>query len=393
VLRYPIYQDELALAMSTGSALLGIFQSGPPGNSTFSTFASFLSNNAQKEVYYHGDPVSIVYLPVFRSFNDSETETVAIMGSMFQWSSFFENILPANAKGIFLVLENACQGPYSFLATGRKIDFLGQGDLHEENFDYLEIGSSFDSVTNIDDGTEFGLKFQTDYCPVSIRIYPSQVYHDQMSTDRPIIVTSIVVAVFVFMAFMFLLYDRLVERRQNIVLNQAVQSSAIVSSLFPQNVADRLMQQKSNSSPCNLSNNKRLKSFLSASHNDSNDPNDQPIADLFPHTTVLFADIAGFTAWSSTREPSQVFIMLQSVYQAFDTIANRRKVFKVETIGDSYVAVTGLPDPQEQHALIMARFCMECQQKLIEVTSGLAVQLGPGTSGKCTKVCPSCRRD
>ena len=37
----------------------------------------------------------------------------------------------------------------------------------------------------------------------------------------------------------------------------------------------------------------------------------QPIADLFPNTTVLFADIVGFTAWSSTREPSSVFILLK----------------------------------------------------------------------------------
>jgi Adenylate and Guanylate cyclase catalytic domain len=43
----------------------------------------------------------------------------------------------------------------------------------------------------------------------------------------------------------------------------------------------------------------------------------------------------------SSREPSQVFVLLQSVYQGFDIIARRRRVFKVETIGDSYVAVTG----------------------------------------------------
>ena len=108
----------------------------------------------------------------------------------------------------------------------------------------------------------------------------------------------------------------------------------------------------------------------------------QPIADLFPFTTVLFADIVGFTAWSSTREPAQVFMLLQGVYQAFDMIAKRRRVFKVETIGDSYVAVTGLPEPQDQHAVIMARFAVECQQKMAEVASKLEVRLGPGTSGK-----------
>jgi Adenylate and Guanylate cyclase catalytic domain len=387
VFRYPPWSEEVPLVLSTGSAVIGTFKFGEPGNSTASYVSSFISNKAQKEVFYHGDPISQVYLPVFRSFQESEKEPVAIISSMFQWASFFENVLPHDAKGIILVLQNPCQGSFSYLVTAGNVEYLGQGDFHDEKFNYLKCESSFSNLTHIDDGSEFGLRFQTDYCPVSIRFYPSQAYLDEVRTTRPITVTCIVSFVFIFMALMFLLYDRLVERRQNLVLNQAVQSSAIVSSLFPQNVADRLMQQSSKFASNNhMSNNKRLKSFLSDSHDGSDDLCDQPIADLFPHTTVLFADIAGFTAWSSTREPSQVFIMLQSVYQAFDVIAHRRKVFKVETIGDSYVAVTGLPDPQEQHALIMARFCIACQQKLIEVTAGLAVQLGPGTSGKWT--CP-----
>jgi class 3 adenylate cyclase len=72
----------------------------------------------------------------------------------------------------------------------------------------------------------------------------------------------------------------------------------------------------------------------------------KPIADLFPETTIMFADIVGFTAWSSTREPSQVFTLLESVYHDFDVIAKRRRVFKVEVVGDCYVAVAGLPDPR-----------------------------------------------
>jgi class 3 adenylate cyclase len=43
----------------------------------------------------------------------------------------------------------------------------------------------------------------------------------------------------------------------------------------------------------------------------------------------------------SSREPTQVFILLEAVYHEFDLAAKRKGVFKVETIGDSYVAVTG----------------------------------------------------
>jgi len=97
-----------------------------------------------------------------------------------------------------------------------------------------------------------------------------------------------------------------------------------------------------------------MKGYLGTGQEDED--NNEPIADLFPYCTVMFADVAGFTAWSSTRAPEQVFVLLQTLYQAFDVIAKRRKVFKVETIGDSYVAVTGLPDPQPNHAVIMARY-------------------------------------
>jgi class 3 adenylate cyclase len=181
----------------------------------------------------------------------------------------------------------------------------------------------------------------------------------------------------VFAVLMFLVYDRLVERRQAIVLKSANQSSAIVSSLFPKNVTDRLLNMVLESNSRTMTAKTRLKSFL----NDFEDNQGlQPIADLFPETTVLFADIAGFTAWSSTRDPTHVFTLLQSLYQAFDWIAHKEKVFKVETIGDCYVAVTGLPDPQKNHALIMAKFAHFCLQKLRVILLDLELKLGPDTA-------------
>ena len=75
-----------------------------------------------------------------------------------------------------------------------------------------------------------------------------------------------------------------------------------------------------------------------------------------------------------------VFILLQTVYQAFDAIAKKYKVFKVETIGDQYVAVTGLPEPQERHAVLMARFAQDCNDKMTELVQRLEVSLGPDTA-------------
>jgi class 3 adenylate cyclase len=106
----------------------------------------------------------------------------------------------------------------------------------------------------------------------------------------------------------------------------------------------------------------------------------KPIADLFLECTVMFADICGFTAWSSVREPSQVFALLECIYNTFDGIARKDKVFKVETIGDCYVAVCGLPEANADHAAVMARFAHRCIVRMRDLMQQLELSLGPDTS-------------
>ena len=45
--------------------------------------------------------------------------------------------------------------------------------------------------------------------------------------------------------------------------------------------------------------------------------------------SLQYTDIAGFTQWSSTREPEHVFTLLETLYAAFDALAAKRDVFKV----------------------------------------------------------------
>jgi class 3 adenylate cyclase len=80
------------------------------------------------------------------------------------------------------------------------------------------------------------------------------------------------------------------------------------------------------------------------------------------------------------REPSQVFTLLETIFHEFDVIAHRRRVFKVETVGDCYVAVCGLPDPRKDHAVVMARFARDCLFRFSVVTKQLENVLGPDTS-------------
>jgi class 3 adenylate cyclase len=186
-------------------------------------------------------------------------------------------------------------------------------------------------------------------------------------SNKPIILTVAIATVFIIAIILFFIYNVLVEKRQRSLLAKAAESTAIVDSIFPKQVQGRLLQDTT--TPLHPS--KRIMGVdTSRSH----------IADLFPECTVLFADIAGFTAWSSTRGPEHVFTLLETVYQAFDKAAKLRKVFKVETIGDCYLAVTGLPNPQTKHALIMIQFAIECKRLMVKVTRELETQLGPDSS-------------
>lgn len=83
---------------------------------------------------------------------------------------------------------------------------------------------------------------------------------------------------------------------------------------------------------------------------------------------------------SSEREPSQVFRLLETVYREFDIEARKLGVFKVETVGDCYVAVTGLPDPRDDHAIVIAKYAVRCLLKFNVLTKRLEANLGPGTA-------------
>ena len=74
-----------------------------------------------------------------------------------------------------------------------------------------------------------------------------------------------------------------------------------------------------------------------------------------------------------------MFTLLETIYNAFDKIAARRRVFKVETIGDCYVACCGLPEPRPDHAVVMGRFAYDCLKRMKSVLARLEIVLGPDT--------------
>eukprot|EP00980_Cylindrotheca_fusiformis_P018038 scaffold5770_cov101-Cylindrotheca_fusiformis.AAC.1 len=320
-------------------------------------------------------PALILQYPIFSPVPGNRS-VVALLSMITRWDSFILPNMPPDPDGIIIVISNSCGQQVTFALTDNDVIYLGDSDLHESEYESLKKEFHFTPQAS----PISGITMSQTYCPYKVSVYPSATMRDKFETEEPVAFVGGVAGIFLFTLVVFLIYDVLVERRQRYLAATASKSSAIVTALFPQIVRDRILESEEK----NTTKQRGMKSSAVESSIDTvkfhGASEGAPIANLFAKTTVMFGDISGFTAWSSSREPVDVFTLLETLYRAFDKIARDMDVFKVETIRDSYVAVSGLPNPQDDHHLRMVRFARRVLDKMIVRTKEMETTLGPDTS-------------
>ncbi|XP_052214041.1 uncharacterized protein LOC127832559 [Dreissena polymorpha] len=96
----------------------------------------------------------------------------------------------------------------------------------------------------------------------------------------------------------------------------------------------------------------------------------------FMNATIMFSDIVGFTQISSRSSPLQIVEMLNTIYSCLDDRIEMYDVYKVETIGDAYLVVSGVPNPNgKRHASEIASLSLD----IMEHVNRMEIPHIPGT--------------
>ena len=141
------------------------------------------------------------------------------------------------------------------------------------------------------------------HCEYDVRIYPTTDFESSYKSSKPVTYMVLVIMVFAFTASIFIFYDYLVTMRQRKVMATAKRTNAIVTSLFPGQVRDQMMQQHASDDEDNnktktktqgFGNKRELRNFLDEDLKDMEGGrqalDSKPIAEYFPDCTGTFPE-------------------------------------------------------------------------------------------------------
>ncbi|XP_072020350.1 uncharacterized protein [Amphiura filiformis] len=93
------------------------------------------------------------------------------------------------------------------------------------------------------------------------------------------------------------------------------------------------------------------------------------LAENYQSVTIYYGNIVDFTPMAAQMTPMDVVDLLNKLYSICDSCIDKYDVYKVETIGDAYMVVSGLPEPTDRHAWEIASMALD----LLSVTETFAI--------------------
>ena len=135
---------------------------------------------------------------------------------------------------------------FSITGGADGVVFLGMSDLHDPRWDDMKQVIHVDQIGGPSSSSSSMMINDTEHqqlCHYSALVYPSQTWARQYYSDSPIVYAVLVVTCFLITTILFAMYDFAVQQRQRKVMETAEKTNAIVTSLFPSNVRDRLMEE------------------------------------------------------------------------------------------------------------------------------------------------------
>ncbi len=143
---------------------------------------------------------------------------------------------------------------------------------------------------------------------------------------------------------------------------EKMRSERLLLNVLPKAIAERLKSSPIYT-PTNIPIN-RTSEILTKSIPKLKTESSTIVADTFEEVTVLFGDIVSFTEFASSVSANELVNMLNEIFSEFDRLVDHYGLEKIKTIGDSYMAVGGLPVPRPDHAEAIASMALDMQQSI-----------------------------
>ena len=226
-------------------------------------------------------------------------------------------------------------------------NYLAYSDLYSEMGNYSEALNYYKKFVAIKDTlyseeihkqiTDFEIRYESEKKDNEITLLKKNEVIQTLSIKKQkIFRNSLIGGLALLTLLVSVIYWSLQQKRRNntVIANEKAKSDKLLLNILPSGIADDL-KEKGNTEP-----------------------------KLYEDVTVCFTDMVGFTQQSAKLEPKQLIDELNEIFTAFDNVVEKHACERIKTIGDSYMAVCGLPRSNPNHAENIIRSAVEMIQFL-----------------------------